>query len=423
MIRMRYLRVSMNRLFATTFALVAIFLSSTGAAAENADYHFDANGISRQVLENYLERAVTMAFYLVPEKPEGRRTYPHHDDDARFLTNIGAKFVGRAIYRWGDERRLNSAEFWATARSLIEAAHADDPEVLFQGCLFEIVTEDVGKVKIPAWVFEDFGLPVEDRTFSYEAMLNEDGKFVDHWRRGSSVPDVSTLEARLWFYFLAGAYMEIGCEAFHLGQIELIGMNDPKREAWSDLLRKIRERAAGHARRHWVLLDAHVPRGGMLKDGASLLDFNSFPLRIKEVLEKPMEGVLKVGHLDSLYRKSQGGLTPSGWACDSLPYLVEFDNFGRDRQPNVADLKSHFVWGWDEISWFAQQDEVTRNAWLKYARDWIRKADPNGHLQMPGCRMLSCPNESAGSYRANTKSPACPIGYAQEETIRELWRE
>jgi hypothetical protein len=246
---------------------------------------------------------------------------------------------------------------------------------------------------------------------------------VNHWRKGSSVPDISTLETQLWFYFLAGSYMKIGCEAFHLGQIELIGMNDPNKEAWANLLKKIRKHAATHARRHWVLLDAHVPHGGMLKDGASLIDFNSFPLRIKEVPEMPMEGVLELNHLDSIYGKSRGGVTPSGWRCENLPYLVEFDNFGRNRKPNVADTESIFAWGWDEISWFAQQDEDARNAWLKYARDWIKETDPNGHLQMPGYRMLSCPNESSGSYRANTRSAACPIGYSQEDTIRNLWLE
>jgi hypothetical protein len=161
------------------------------------DYEFDGNGISREVLENYLDRSVTMAFYLVPEKPEGRRVYPFHDDDVRFIRNTGAKFIGRAIYRWGGESRLNSEDFWTTAKSLVDAVHAFDPDVVFQGCLFEIVTRDVDQVKIPAWVFDDFGLPVEDRHFSYEAMLNDDGKFVDHWRRGSSVPDVSKVEAQL----------------------------------------------------------------------------------------------------------------------------------------------------------------------------------------------------------------------------------
>jgi hypothetical protein len=145
-------------------------------------------------------------------------------------------------------------------------------------------------------------------------------------------------------------------------------------------------------------------------------------MRIKETPDKPMEAVLEVNHLDSLYKKSKGCITPSGWKCESLPYLVEFDNFGRSRSRNVADTNSIFVWGWDEISWFSLQDEAYRNQWLKYAHQWIRESDPNGHLQMPVSRMISCPNESKGSYRANTKSATCPIGYSQEETIKSIWK-
>ena len=37
--------------------------------------------------------------------------------------------------------------------------------------------------------------------------------------------------------------------------------------------------------------------------------------------------------------------------------------------------------------------------------------------------MISCPNETQGNYRANTRSKACPIGYSQEETIKKIWAE
>jgi CubicO group peptidase (beta-lactamase class C family) len=161
----------------------------------------------------------------------------------------------------------------------------------------------------------------------------------------------------------------------------------------------------------------------MVKDGVSLLDFNSFPMRIKAVPGKPHEGILEVGHLDALFKRSKGCISPSGWKCDSLPYLVEFDNFGRGPNPNVADPKSMFCWGWDEISWFAQQPEEYRNQWLLYAHNWIKQADPNGHLEMPGTRMLSCPNETLRTYFANTKSSTCPVGYSQEETIKKIWIE
>lgn len=404
-----------------TIAMLIVFLLPHTTTAQQRSYAFDGNGISRTVLENYLDKAITMVYLLTPDKPEGNRPYPYHADDIRLVKNTGAKFIGRAIYRWGGESMLNKPAFWDTARAIIQDLHAYDPDIIFQGCLFEIVTEEVNQVPVPAWVFQAYGLPVTARHFNYAAMLNRQGKLVDHWHKGSSVPDISELETQLWFYFLACSYINIGCEAFHLGQVELIGMNDPNRDAWQNVTGKIRDYAKAHARRHWVLLDAHVPTGGMLKDGKSLIDFNSFPLRIKAIPEKPYEGKLETGYLDAIYTKSKGGISPSGWSCDHLPYLVEFDNFGRSSKTNVADAPAPFIWGWDEISWLSLQPEAYRNNWLQYAHDWIKRTDPNGHLEMPGSRMITCPNESQGSYRANTKSAACPIGYSQEETIKALF--
>jgi len=405
-------------------ALLAVCVAGPAASVGGPitrprDYRFDAT-ISREVLENYLDRSVTMAYFLVTGRPEGNREYLYRDDDIRLIRNIGAKFIGRAIYRWNGEGLLNDPNFWTNAKALIEKVHAFDPDVVFQGCLFETISREVNTVNIPSWVFAEFGLPAEDRTFSYDAMLNVDGKFVNHWGR-ASVPDVTRLETQLWFYYLAGSYIDLGCEALHAGQVALIGMADSGLKEWSRLLARIRAYAKSHARRRLVLIDAHVPTWGMIVDGVSLLDFNSFPMRIKEVPEKPYESVLEVNHLDAMYRKSKGCISPSGWKCDSLPYLVEFDNYGRSRSPNVANLKSHFVWGWDEISWFSLQSEDYRNAWLIYAYNWIKQTDPNGHLQMPVSRMITCPNETLGSYRANTKSENCPIGYSQEETIKRIW--
>jgi sugar phosphate isomerase/epimerase len=35
--------------------------------------------------------------------------------------------------------------------------------------------------------------------------------------------------------------------------------------------------------------------------------------------------------------------------------------------------------------------------------------------------MITCPNETLRTYFANTKSPNCPVGYSQEETIKNIW--
>ena len=426
---MNHLVKAVMSLVLAVFAILQLQLApkvaaaETESAAQQPDYHFDGT-ISREVLENYLDRSVTMAFFLVTGVVErGRGEYLYREDDIRLIRNIGAKFIGRALYRWGGESRLNEPAFWSGAETIIRRVHAFDPDVIFQGCLFESISRDVNRVMIPAWVFKEFERPVEDRHFSYDAMLNPDGKLARHWGR-SGVPDVTQLETQMWFFYLGAAYINTGCEALHLGQVRLIGMADPDLKHWSGLLKRIRAHARVHARRHLVLLDAHVPRHGMIVDGVSLLDFNTFPLRIKEVVDKPYQGILEVGHLDALFKKSKGCITPSGWSCDSLPYLVELDNYGRDRnKANIADTHSIFVWGWDEISWFSLQPGDYRNQWLVYAHDWIKKIDPSGHLQMPVSRMISCPNDTGGNYRANTRSPDCPVGYSQEETIKAIWTQ
>lgn len=390
--------------------------------AQSKAFHFDSNGIDREVLENYLDRSITLSCVLAPRPADE----DINKDDIRMIKNTGAKFIGRAIFRWENERILNNPAFWTKAETIIKELHAYDPDIIFQGCLFEAISEDVNTIPIPEWVFQSYGMKPEKRNFSYKDMLSKEGKYVDHWHKGGSVPDISRIETQLWFHYLACSYINIGCEAFHLGQIELIGMHDPQREYWAKVIDHIRTYAAVHARRHWVLLDAHTPKGGMLKDGKSLIDFNSFPMRICAIPGEPKEGEaqqaeLRVNHLDGLYGKSLGCITPSGWTCESLPYLVEIDNYGKEEPVNVADTTSYFPWGWDEISWYAKQPETYRNEWLQYAWNWIKETDPNGHIEMPGLRGICCPNETENTYRANTRSKACPSGYNQEETIKAIW--
>ena len=217
----------------------------------------------------------------------------------------------------------------------------------------------------------------------------------------------------------------MGIEAFHMGQVELIGQDDPEKNYYKEIIDMIRAYAKTNARRHYVLLDGHTPYHGFIKDGISLLDFNSFPLRIKEVEgSTTLEGKLEVGNSDGLFQKSLGAISPSGWKAESMPYLVEFDNFGMRRNPpQGVSADDHFIWGYDDISWFATRPEEDRNKWLWYAFDWLRKTDPNGHLQMCVTRMITHPEShlTLRSYFANTNSIACPVGYSQEETIKEIW--
>ena len=406
------------------WTIVAIMLSTgaltvTGFARDaERDYAFDGK-ISRRVLENYLSRSITFCEILNPDRIE-KQLNGDVDDNIRMLTNIGVKFAGRAIYMWGGESRFDG--LLARARPIVKKIHAADPDIVLQAAAFEIVSKQVETLKVPKWVFDEFALDFENRNFDYEAMLYPDGHRVNQWRGGSSVPDMSKLETRMWFFYLAARYIDIGVEAIHFGQVEIMDDRDPDRIGWRDMMARVRRYAARKARRHFLLADAHVPSGGIVHDGKLMFDFHSFPLRIDEVVAEPQKGVLKVGYLDSIFGRSKGGVTPSGWRCKSLPYIVELDNFGSSGRGG-QNIGMHYIWGYDEICWFAHQPAEYRNYWLKYAWDWIRRTDPNGYLQMPGGRTLANPVNGKNWYWANTPSKKVPSAFGQEETIKAIWAE
>jgi len=378
-------------------------------SANSRDYHFDKT-ISREVLENYLSRSITMEGLL-----NGRGDLK---DNIRMLNRIGAKYVGRALCLWNAENDFSNNV--ARAREAVPQVLAADPEMVLEACVFETVSPKVDQIAIPDRVFSAFGLPVENRHFRYDDMIYPVGQRRP-MGRNAQVPDESRLETQLWFFYQAVTYIDLGCEGIHFGQVEIMNKNDPDNVHWARLLAMVRDYAANHARRHMVLCDGHVPTGGLMHDGNPLLDFNAFPLRIMETPDKPKEAILKLGFSDGLYNKSKGGRTFSGWTCDHLPYFVELDNYGVSRYPGEPNAKGSFdwVWGYDEITWFAHQTRDYRAKWLQYAWDWVRTTDPNGYLEMPGSRTASSPD--IHWYFANNPSLAVPNGLGDEAAIRAIW--
>ena len=343
-------------------------------------------------------------------------------DDLRMIHSIGAKFIGRSLCLWGGEDHL--LRDIETARRQIPEVLKTNPDLLLEACIFENVTTQVEQIAVPDWAFAALGQPAEKRRFRYADMLYPDGRRVNQWGLGASVPDISRPETKLWFYFLAKSFIDTGLEAIHFGQVEIMNGNDPDLTHWSQVFTLARSYAARHARRHILLCNAHVPRGGLVKDGHLLLDFHEFPLRIMEVPDKPQNAALKVGFLDSIYNRSRGGVTPSGWTCDHLPYLVEFDNYGvsaKPGQPRVTE-GGNWIWGYDEITWFGRQSSQYRADWLRYAWHWVRTNDHNGYLEMPGSRQTTTGSSDKNPwYRANHPSAAVPDGRGDEDTIRAIW--
>ena len=380
----------------------------TNSTSRTGGFQFDGR-ISRPVLENFLARSICIEGLLNGRGPL--------TDDIRMITNSGAKYIARGLCLWGAEN--NFLANLQRAREQVPQVLAADPDLVLEACVFETVGPKVSQIAIPDWVFKDLGQPVEERNFRYEDIIYPTGQ-----RRAignAQVPDESRMETQLWFYYQATSYIDLGCEGIHFGQVEIMNRNDHGNTNWFRLVGRVRDYAAKHARRHMVLCNGHVPTGGLMHQGNPILDFHAFPLRIKETPEKPREAILQVGYTDAIYGRGKGGKTFSGWSCDHLPYIVELDNYGRSRHPGQPNAEGEFlwVWGYDEITWFGLQPAEYRSKWLQYAWDWVRGADPNGFLEMPGGRTAT--SAEMRWYFANNPSEVCPTGRGDEAAIRAVW--
>ena len=361
----------------------------------------------RKVLEYYLAHAASAQWISQSDTL---------DDDIRVILKTGLKFLGRAAGIWqgdGDDEG-----HFANAARAAEKIHAADPEIILQACIFEaIYRSDVEPVKVPAWVFEAFGLPPEDRCFNYDACLFPAGTCT--W---SNMPDISQTETQMWFYYRGRRYIDCGYEAFHMGQIHLYTGRDRGYRAIGKVIGMLREYGAGHARRRKVLFDAHSH--SLVVNGRSLLDYNAMPFTRYPVLDRPGEKLVLVRE-----GRSGGGISPEGANETSLPFLYEYDNWGgRDEWAYAHQTPEERAWnqwwGGDQISWFANQDEASRNAFLDYTFKWTAVNNPDGFFAFPLMRGLGAGGDGQDrTYKMNDRSAACPCGFSQEDAAARLLKE
>ena len=121
----RLLAAALASLFILGFAWPAAWAQPTNPAKPTFDkkspFHFDGT-ISRQTLENYLDRSITMGYFLGPRPAGAATSFPSGDDDVRMIRNMGAKFIGRAIYRWSEESKLGDPAFLEYAKKMVDTS-------------------------------------------------------------------------------------------------------------------------------------------------------------------------------------------------------------------------------------------------------------------------------------------------------------
>src|SRR5260221_3982630 len=129
-----------RRFLTSSLAIAALALGSKALAGprpwpDGRSYKFSRT-ISREVLQNYLSRAISMEGLL-----NGRGDFT---DNLRMLRQTGAKYIGRSICLWGGESNL-LANF-GRAKQQVPLVHKADPDMILEACIFEIVTTQVEQV-------------------------------------------------------------------------------------------------------------------------------------------------------------------------------------------------------------------------------------------------------------------------------------
>lgn len=406
-------------------------------------------------LESYLSRAITLSSLISFNKPMEANIYPLYTDTLRMIANLQPKFIGRAALLWSNPS--NDADHFARASQTAIDVHLIDSTIILQAGIFEYihwnVTASKTAIEIPSWVYLAFGLPIPSSTeyFEFEDIVFDNWTHPNYQMYQGAVPDLNKPQAKMWFYYRAVKYIDAGFEALHLGHISRMNANDPLNIQLWDLVSKIRQYAASSARRHFVLIDAHTPGELYNNSNKLVFDFHSAPIKMKETSDtKGNKGcTFHMGY--GLYgtnisRVSLGGECFMGWTTASLPYLIEFDNYGITNVPGQLTDDNHpqswYNWGYDEITWFALQSTKFKKYWLQFAYFQLQYLSDIGHLQMPGIRVIR-PDASDPwpwpNYFSNNPSAILPDpdtdndgfpnlnhassnnGYGMEDTIKDIW--
>ena len=348
------------------------------------NYMFNGS-VDFDILNNYLDKAVQ---YYITSGTGSTFDSQYTDEAIRFITNIGAKYVMRAAGEWypSYDYEIN----YPTIKGKLAAAHKIDQDIIFEASIFEVSSPGMNQIPIPEWVFQAFGQTPEKRNFDISRTVFSDGYGVNYWDTNHHIPDITTTEMQMFVYYRACSFIDLGFEALHLGQVELTGKNDTDNTVYTKLIGMIRDYAKTHARRGYVIINAHHDMDFLNSDnGAMLVDMIVAPSRVHAedgsvahatTYDNPQRCQIDPEYWSGnvIYNHNPSGTSPSGWYAEKYPYLVQFDNYG-DILGDSTDPEI-YVWGKDEAAWYKEQPAWYRKEFLDYLKTTIDGYNENGHI-------------------------------------------
>lgn len=230
------------------------------------------------------------------------------------------------------------------------------------------------------------------------------------------VPDITRIEAKMWFYYLAKMYIDAGFTSLHMGDAQKWSYHDiPNYDHTYNILSKIRAYAANKGQ----LLVMNSELSDIYHNGGLLFDFNNVVARPREYPPHPEDrrvpctepeqpenlfdntpcaGVDIMAVIDPCHSKtiglSNGGTTPLGNSYDITPYFISFDfgagihQLGPDGNPGgppdyYEGIEACYYY--DDQAWFYQLPDDCKQYWMTEYICKVRQFDNGqGFLSLPG---------------------------------------
>lgn len=378
------------------------------------------------------------------------------------FVNIRASIILRAAVQWGNDNEMKpgSPYFNAMEQMVLDINSTYDcagiRRPVIQGGIFEDCNVGNASVSIPCEVIDVFRT---DPDFDINYYLNGDGSCksifftktrINH-NTGSwpNCPDITKIEAKMWFYYLSKLYVDLGFKSIHMGQMKLWSSNDVSLAHSTSIINKIRQYAI--SQNTFVLLTEENFRALKFPNSNTFMfDYDSRVLRPTEVpsagsafyCPTPTQNYLDntpcsneqyraiideccITHLGNSYGNSPLNSCPLPYQ----PFNTYFD-FGAGNYPPLGIATSTpdvSLWGWDDTKWFATKiSTACREYWMGDAICRIRDYyNGFGFMTAPGMLVVKMP-ENYNNFNVGI-NPTADASYIMSdeggvlETVLKKW--
>ena len=368
------------------------------------------------LLDRYLSRSIGM--FSMQEQ----RNTPDYCQNINLLTRLKPEFIFGIAGSWGgDENQIipggsyytNSQLTIQDIRKLYCSLGLRMP--IFDAGIFEAVTSKVNNVTIPAYVHADFQNDADyiaagyniNPPVNFDISYIKNGFYSPWWTNPPQptdcyTPDLTRVQAKMWFYYLATSYIDMGCNSINLGWFERSFHNDaPLYLNAYDLCQKIRTYAQNKGT--FVIISGDVGKAIYYNNTNNLIfDFVNCPIRPEPThnqygnsvhstpCDKNYMTELDFNKYHCELMNDHGGISPFGAFIEHMPKLFNFDwygiNYTGSYPPQPINMGNGYSpWGVNETVWFYNLEPKCQAYFLKNIAYAIKNDIGNrSYLKMPG---------------------------------------